>query len=166
MNTNFYLWLILPTSGGDQEGCGVVDSDNFGMWARTRQSLGGRYRSSACVFIEMLTVCWGIEGPLEHAGGWKGDWFLVLSRLDEKLVNKLLKVSKMKTPDFRNINGIICLADPKPIDKCRYLGNNWAGTYRNTFCQSWSSWAGMSSPFSPELKVLSACSSCLFQKEE
>lgn len=68
----------------------------------------------------------------------KGAQFLILSRLDEKVVNKLLKVSKMKTPDFRNINRITCLAAPEPIDECKCLGNNW-GRYRSRFCQSWSS---------------------------
>lgn len=37
MNTTFGLCLTHPASGGGQEGCGVTDSDSFGMWARMRQ---------------------------------------------------------------------------------------------------------------------------------
>lgn len=87
-----------------------------------------------------MAVCWGIRGRLERAAGWRGTRFLVFSRLDEKMVHKLLKVLKTKTPDFKNINGVICLAAPEPTDEHRFLqGNNWAGRYGNRVCHSWSS---------------------------
>lgn len=74
-----------------------------------------------------MAVCWGYRRTPGECRWLEGARLLVLSRLVEKMVNKLLKVSKMKTADFRNINSIICLAAPQPIDECRYLGNNWAG---------------------------------------
>lgn len=64
-------------------------------------------------------MCWGARGHLEHVGGWRGTRFVVFSRLGEKMVNKLLKVLKMKTPNFRNINGVICIGAPEPTDECR-----------------------------------------------
>lgn len=58
--------------------------------------------------------------------------FLVLSRPDKKMVNKVLKVLKMETSDLRNIDGIVCLAAPELVHECRYLGNNWAGGRRSS----------------------------------
>lgn len=108
-----------------------------------------------------VAVCWGIREHLEHAGGWRGAQFLVWSRLDEKMMNKLLKVSMMKTPDFRNIDGVICLAAPEPTGGCRYLGNNWAGNIETDSARAGAPELGSLSqlPFSPELKGLSACPS-------
>lgn len=104
-------------------------------------------------------MCWGIGGHLEHAGSWRGSQFLILSRLDKKMLNKLLNVSKMKTPDFRNIDGIICLAAPEPIGECSYLGNNRAGNTDSATAGAPERGPVSQLSLSPELKGLSACPS-------
>lgn len=77
--------------------------------------IGARYRSRACAFVGMCGCVLGCQRTPGACRWLEGNRFLVFSRLNEKTVNKLLKVLQMKTPDFRNINGVICPAAPEPI---------------------------------------------------
>lgn len=82
-----------------------------------------------------ICVCrdvWLRSGISEDTWGMQVAGFLVVSRPEKKMVNKVLRVLKMETSDLRNINGTVYLAASEHADECRYLGSNWAGGCRSS----------------------------------